>query len=213
MENNTDAKLIFYYMKLNMPVQHVDLIICLGSAESRVAHRAAELMLEGVAPKLIVSGGLGKLTKTTSIMSEAERFKSIVVELGVEPERILVEDKATNTGQNALLSYEVAVAGGLTPKSILIVTKPYMERRAYATFCKQWPGEAEFTVTSPNITFEESSEGDTDKDTFISLMVGDLQRIKINLARGFQIEQDIPEEVWAAYGRLVGAGFGRYLES
>jgi hypothetical protein len=42
-------------------------------------------------------------------------------------------------------------------------------------------------------------------------MVGDLQRIKIYPARGFQIEQEIPEPVWQAFEVLVRAGYDKYL--
>jgi hypothetical protein len=42
-------------------------------------------------------------------------------------------------------------------------------------------------------------------------MVGDLQRIREYPARGFQVPQVIPEDVWAAYEALVAAGFDRHL--
>jgi hypothetical protein len=38
-------------------------------------------------------------------------------------------------------------------------------------------------------------------------MVGDLQRIKIYPAKGFQVEQDIPGDVWEAYEKLLEMGF------
>jgi hypothetical protein len=42
-------------------------------------------------------------------------------------------------------------------------------------------------------------------------MVGDLQRIRNYPDRGFQIHQDIPENVWQAYEALVLAGYDKYL--
>jgi hypothetical protein len=42
-------------------------------------------------------------------------------------------------------------------------------------------------------------------------MVGDLQRIKIYPAKGFQVPQEIPDEVWKAYERLVEMGFDKHL--
>ena len=42
-------------------------------------------------------------------------------------------------------------------------------------------------------------------------MVGDLQRIREYPARGFQVAQDIPDDVWAAFETLVAAGFDRHL--
>jgi hypothetical protein len=42
-------------------------------------------------------------------------------------------------------------------------------------------------------------------------MVGDLQRIREYPARGFQISQEIPDDVWEAYEKLVRAGYDKYL--
>ena len=45
----------------------------------------------------------------------------------------------------------------------------------------------------------------------INIMVGDLQRIRLYPALGFQIPQVIPERVWAAYEALVHAGYSERL--
>jgi hypothetical protein len=42
-------------------------------------------------------------------------------------------------------------------------------------------------------------------------MVGDLQRIRIYPGRGFQIEQEIPEDVWQAFGKLIELGYDKHL--
>ena len=42
-------------------------------------------------------------------------------------------------------------------------------------------------------------------------MVGDLQRIRIYPARGFQIPQDMPAEVWEAAQELIRAGYDSRL--
>ena len=79
-----------------------------------------------------------------------------------------------------------------------------MERRSYATFRKVWP-EKDVLVTSPKVSLDEylgkySNEALTTDDV-ISIMVGDLQRIKLYPAKGFQIHQDIPDDVWAGVRR------------
>ena len=48
-------------------------------------------------------------------------------------------------------------------------------------------------------------------DDVIAIMVGDLQRIRVYAAKGFQIAQDIPDDVWAAFEALVKAGYDKYL--
>ncbi len=42
-------------------------------------------------------------------------------------------------------------------------------------------------------------------------MVGDLQRVKLYAEKGFQIPQDIPPDVWAAFEALVAAGYDSRL--
>ena len=85
-----------------------------------------------------------------------------------------------------------------------------MERRSYATFKKHWP-DKELIVTSPQIAFNKYPTPEMPMERVIELMVGDLQRIKIYPAKGFQIPQEIPEEVWSAYEKLVGWGFTGHL--
>ena len=46
---------------------------------------------------------------------------------------------------------------------------------------------------------------------FLNILVGDLQRIDLYGRNGFQIPQEIPPDVWAAYRRLVNAGFDKQL--
>lgn len=42
-------------------------------------------------------------------------------------------------------------------------------------------------------------------------MVGDLQRIKEYPIKGFQIQQEIPSNVWDAYEKLVSLGYTSHL--
>jgi uncharacterized SAM-binding protein YcdF (DUF218 family) len=134
--------------------------------------------------------------------------------MGVPVESILVENRSTNTGENILFTRELLAERELDPQKFILVQKPYMERRSYATFRKLWP-EKELIVTSPRVTFDEYLEKYANerisKDAVVSIMVGDLQRIKLYPERGFQIYQEIPDEVWAAYEGLVRAGYNKHL--
>jgi len=136
------------------------------------------------------------------------------MECGVPEDRILVENKSTNTGENVQFTREMLTARGIDPASFILVQKPYMERRTFATFNKVWPGKV-VMVTSPRLSLDEylarySHESLTSEDV-IGIMVGDLQRIREYPARGFQIPQHIPDDVWEAYGELVRAGYDKYL--
>jgi uncharacterized SAM-binding protein YcdF (DUF218 family) len=134
--------------------------------------------------------------------------------MGMPRTSILIENRSTNTGENVQFTRDMLFARGLDPASFILVQKPYMERRTYATFKKVWPGKP-ILVTSPRMSLEQYLARYTDEslsaDDAIGIMVGDLQRIREYPARGFQIPQQIPDEVWEAYLELVRAGYDKYL--
>jgi uncharacterized SAM-binding protein YcdF (DUF218 family) len=199
---------------MNHQLEKADAILVLCSHDKRVAERGAELFLDGWAPLLIFSGGLGSITSEMWTEAEADQFAKLAIDMGVAREKILIENKSTNTGENVLFTKLLLAEKQLEPETFILVQKPYMERRAYATFRKLWP-EKQALVTSPQVSFEEylskySNEG-LSSDDVISIMVGDLQRIKLYPEKGFQIYQEIPGEVWTAYEELVRAGYNKYL--
>jgi uncharacterized SAM-binding protein YcdF (DUF218 family) len=134
--------------------------------------------------------------------------------MGVPPEQILIESQSTNTGENILFTKQLLAARGLDPRKFILVQKPYMERRTYATFRKLWP-DKDLIVTSPQLSLDEylnhHSHEALSTAAVISIMVGDLQRIKLYPARGFQIHQDVPDDVWSAFEELVRAGYDTHL--
>ena len=210
------AERIWNYHRLCHQLVPADVILVLCSHDVSVAQRGAELWLAGWAPLLIFSGGLGGITRKMWTEPEADRFARIAIEMGVPADRILIENQSTNTGENVQFTRELLDARGIAPARLILVQKPYMERRSFATFHKVWPGK-DVVVTSPQAGFDDylarySNEALT-PDAVVSIMVGDLQRIREYPARGFQIEQEIPEDVWAAFEALVDAGFDSHLVS
>jgi uncharacterized SAM-binding protein YcdF (DUF218 family) len=195
-------------------IAKADVILVLCSHDERVVERAAQLFHEGWAPLVIFSGGHGSITRTLWDEPEAERFARIAVDLGVPRESILIEPHSTNTGENVEFTKRLLAERDLDLQKFIVVQKPYMERRAFATFRKLWP-EKELIVTSPQVSFGEyvahyANRALSAADV-VGIMVGDLQRIKIYPARGYQIAQDIPDEVWNAFEELVRAGYDKYL--
>ena len=204
------AQMIWDYHHVNHHLEKSDCILVLGSHDTRVAVRAAELWLQGWAPLVIFSGGLGRLTEGIWTETEADKFARIAIEMGVPEDAILIENKSTNTGENILFTQELLKKNGLDPQSFIVVQKPYMERRSYATFKKYWPSK-KLIVTSPQIAFSDYATDEISLDRVIHIMIGDLQRIKLYAEKGFQIPQEIPPNVWAAYEQLVGMGYNEQL--
>lgn len=206
------AQKLWDYHHMHHELKPSDCILVLGSHDKRVAERGAELYLEGFAPFILFSGGLGRLTQDLWRQTEADLFAGIAMEMGVPKEAILIENRSINTGENILFSQQVLKEKGMDPERFIVIQKPYMERRSFATFKKHWP-EKEVLVTSPQIPFEDYATEEIPLERVINIMVGDLQRIKLYPQMGFQIYQEIPKDVWSAYERLVALGFDKQLVS
>jgi uncharacterized SAM-binding protein YcdF (DUF218 family) len=205
---------LWRYHQLGHELTPADAILVLCSHDLRVAERGAQLFLERFAPLLIFSGGQGGITRRIWNEPEADQFARIAVARGVPRESILIENRSSNTGENIDFTRQLLADRGLDPQTFIVVQKPYMERRSYATFRKRWPDKS-VRVTSPRVGLDEYLQAYTHEsltvDDVISIMVGDLQRIREYPARGFQIPQDIPADIWRAYEALVAAGYDRHL--
>ena len=208
------AEKLWNYHQLHHELAPADIIMVLCSHDTSVAEHGAQLFLDGWAPLLIFSGGLGAITKHLWREPEADQFASIAVKMGVPRERILIENRSTNTGENVAFTKQLLAERQLYPQKFILVQKPYMERRTYATFKKRWPEKA-VVVTSPRVSFDDYVNRYSNKalssDDVVAIMVGDLQRIRVYATKGYQIAQDIPDDVWDAFEELVQAGYDKYL--
>lgn len=194
---------LWSYMQLDHSLQKSDCIFVLGSNDVRVAEYAAQLFLDGWADKLIFSGGVGRLTEQLFDSSEAQTFATIARDMGVPADSIVIEDKATNTGENVRFTHQLLNNLGQQCQSFILVQKPYMERRTLATFTKQWPDEVKHVcVTSTKTPFCDYFNEQIDLETTVTAMLGDFERIKSYPALGYQIEQVITPDAEAAYQAL-----------
>ena len=208
------AETLWRYHHVNHQLSQADAILVLCSHDTIVAARGADLFLQGWAPLLIFAGGLGSITRRLWREPEANQFARIAAGMGVPEDRMLIENRSTNTGENVAFTKRLLAERGIELQKFIVVQKPYMERRSYATFRKVWP-EKDVIVTSPQVSMDEYlrrySHETLSPDDVIGIMVGDLQRIRLYPAKGFQIHQDIPDDVWLAYEALVEAGYDTHL--
>lgn len=205
------AHALWDYLSDVGPPSVADFMLVLGSHDTRVADRAAELYNQRFAEWFIVTGGYGKVTKGLWNVPEAVHFADIAARLGVPRERIIVEPTATNTGDNiARVRDLVSTHLEIPHRTGLIVTKPYMTRRSIATARKQWPS-VQWFAAAPQLAYDDYPDEFVPKTRMINLLVGDLQRMKIYADQGFQEKQDIPRSVWDAYEQLVKLGFDDFV--
>ncbi|WP_299686446.1 YdcF family protein [uncultured Vibrio sp.] len=199
---------LWNFMAMNHKVEPSDCIFVLCSNDTRVAEYAAKLYHQKIAPYIIFSGGVGRFTQGTFERSEAETFAAVARDCGVPDADIILEKRATNSGENVRFTYELLAERGLSPNKLTLVQKPFMEKRTYATFTKQWPdATSQITVTSQWQNWDDYFNEELPLDMVLGALIADYERIKAYPAQGFQIEMPIPDDVDHAYQALKTLGF------
>ncbi|MFF7328493.1 ElyC/SanA/YdcF family protein [Streptomyces sp. NPDC008150] len=200
------ARLIWDHHQMHHEPRPADVAIGLGSHDLGVATATADLYRAGLFPTVVFTGGNSPTTAARFPRGEAVHYREHALSLGVPDSAILVEPHAGNTGQNITLSREVLADAGITPATVLLVCKPYMERRSYATARKLWP-EAEVRCASEDLTLDDYVKSIGDEKLVLDMLVGDLQRVIEYPKLGYAVVQPVPEDVHEAYESLVAAGF------
>lgn len=203
------ARLFAFLSETEEGPERADIVLAMGSQDLTVADTAARAFREKGAAWLVCSGGFGKDTAQLFQEPEGVLYGQRCLELGVPEDRIIVEDRAANSGENFLLSRALLAGRGILPQRGVIACKPYMARRARAAGAWQWP-EVSWSVARPEVGFQAYIDQGNNMTAVLELMVGDLQRLRVYAGR-FQEPVEVPEPVWAAFERLAGAGYDRFV--
>ncbi|MFJ7066501.1 YdcF family protein [Streptomyces sp. NPDC101115] len=201
-----DARLLWDFQQMGHTPRPCSVAIGLGSHDLGVADVTVALYRRRMMPLIVFTGATSRTTADRMPRGEAEHYRERALELGVPASAVLVEPRARNTGENIRFSKELLAERGAEVSSVLLVSKPYEERRAYATARKLWP-EMEFVSASSPMTLEAYVESIGDARLVLDMLVGAVQRLMIYPGRGFMIELEVPGTVAEAYGRLCAKGF------
>jgi uncharacterized SAM-binding protein YcdF (DUF218 family) len=125
------------YIFLPARREKADLALVFGTRHHEAVEAAAEAYREGLVPKILVSGGVNRVTGE----NEAERMKRELVELGVPEGDIITEGKSTNSLENVLFSLKTIdkEIGLGNVARVMTVVKHYHSRRALMTLRKHFP--------------------------------------------------------------------------
>lgn len=202
--------ILWRYLRRGEPVRPADLLFVLGNEDLDCATLAAELWHRGVAPLIAISGATGRNTRNVFRRSEAELFADEARRCGVPEDAILLETRATNTGENVRLTRELLRAKNLSPGRILAVQKPYAERRVAVSLHHYWPGPA-VSVTSRDIGFDEYAARTSGRAELIAMLVGEVHRMGVYPGRGWQAPEPVPPDAIEAMRFLAASGHDRHV--
>jgi uncharacterized SAM-binding protein YcdF (DUF218 family) len=200
-----DAQALWDYQLMGHSPQPCGAAVVFGSHDLGVAARAVELWHAGLFPVAVFTGGNSPTTRERFPRGEAVHYREYALRAGMPDAAILVEPRAANTGENLALSRAVLETAGVEARRVLAVCKPYMERRVWASAQVVWPG-VEVVCASERVTLAQYVRGIGNARLVVDMIVGDVERVIAYPARGFAVEQAMPDAVRAAYERLRADG-------
>ena len=184
MRNNIEDITKFIFIK-DKP-ETADIIFIPGSSNWVLAETAAGLYKEGKADKIMPSGRyfykIGRFLNERvtderykgNFRTEAEFLSSVLVKNGVPDKDILIEEKATNTYENAIFSKDLLKENNLTVKKAIICTQAFHARRAFMTYSHLFP-DTEFYVV-PTDTQGITADSWYKTERGIQVVLGELQK-------------------------------------
>ena len=215
-----DISLLARFLAAPTPLPNkADLIVVLGSALPVNATYGAQLFHQGLAPFVLISGGIGHSTPSLwanleeegiegEDRAEADIFHDLMVgRYRVPAEKILVESVSTNCGSNAVQSKRLLDKVGLQPQSMILIQDPTMQRRTHASFQQSFPESALFSAPPfiPTVTPAGLENEGWSFDRFLELILGEIPRFAAYgpEGQGFIAHTDVPNEVHSAWARLT----------
>lgn len=211
-------------------MSNADILVIAGNSMPTIAKYASVLYHEKIAPTLLVCGGIGHSTNLLyenmekcgygkreqwHKKSEAECLRYVLETNGVEKKDILLEMKSTNTGENASYTKEVLVQREISITSMVLLQDPILQLRTYATFQKVFPSlnirsYAPFrpTIHKEGFPVKDEIEDVWDKQRFLSLLMGELQRVYDDqngygpCGKNYMNHVDMPKEIYNAWQRV-----------
>ena len=191
---------LWEYLAVSEAPRPADVVFVFGSADMAVPDHAARLYLAGHAPRVLVSGSFGRLTRDVFDKPEAYVFRDRLVAGGVPAEAVVAEPAAASTLENVRFGMAALAARGLRPRTALLVAKGFALRRCVATFARQHP-QVRVRPCRPEASLEAAF--DRSRPAFAARLVAELDRLERYAAQGDIEPQEIPPHVRDAARRIT----------
>jgi uncharacterized SAM-binding protein YcdF (DUF218 family) len=153
----------------------VDIIMIPGTAQTVLAERASELYLQWYAEFIIMSWSVNK--RLPHWVTEARHNADVMIERWVAPLHVLLENEATNTYENAVLTREMLDDLGIKYEKAMLVCKNHHSRRALMTYQTVFWAQTEFIVDTVIDESWITPENRYENQARIDKVLGHVQKI------------------------------------
>ena len=142
--------LLGQYLSPSDTLTKADAIVVVSGDNDRMKH-AIDLYKQGLASKLILSGAAREGFTSNALAMHLEASAA-----GIPNEAVIMEEKATNTYENAVFTKEIILSQGM--KDVILVSSPYHQRRVYETFRGVFRGMNIKLQNNPSVYFNWKSD-------------------------------------------------------
>lgn len=201
-----DVETLWNYHNMQHELYPCDVGVGLGSHDLGVAVIAVQLFLQEMFPWIVFTGANAPTTVERFPRGEAVHYAEYAWEKGVPSASVLIEPAARNTSENITFTRDLLTKNDIEVKSLILMSRPYQQRRAFATCKMVWP-EVDVLCASLPLSLDDYVVSIGDARKVIDMLVGDTQRIDVYARLGFAIPQVIPPSVEASFSRLVEKGY------
>lgn len=205
-------------------VSFFDVVLVFGCDVLETAQSAARVYHAGLCKKLLFSGGIGHGTAglrkkaalqygmDTENWPEGDIMAAIAIEyLHVPAEAVLIENRSTNSGENAAFSLQLLEERGVQHNTILLIQDPFMQLRSHLTLkANLKKGQRAFSYAPLIPTSEDLiHQRHWTKERFVELLTRELPRLRDDengygpKGAGFIEHVDIPAVVEQSYALIL----------
>lgn len=192
--------LSFLVIRDTLPKQ-ADVLMLFGSNDLLVPQCAANVLNKVEIGWVLVCGGYGRLTGELQ-EPEAMVYRDILLKNGVPEKKIIIEKESTNSAENIRFGFKKLEELEISPRNIILVQTPVLQRRIYLTFRKELPDVKEVINYAPYLPVLDDPRSFSRS---MELALGEIKRLQEYGPQGsnFIIEPDLPEYVLVAYEELL----------
>ncbi|EKQ51718.1 MULTISPECIES: YdcF family protein [unclassified Clostridium] len=227
--NNLDSR----ELEKEYGIKKVDILVLLGNSIPYTIECTAEAIRNNLCDKILINGGIGHSTELlrkqirnnnnfnfidVDNKAEADIFFEIMTKFyNIEPNKIIVENKSTNCGDNALKAVKLLEELNINYSSLLLIQDPTMQLRTYASFLKYIDYKKTKIINyAPFIPIINNDlklinsdvDGIWNEERYFQLIMGEIPRLKDDeygygpKGKNFIAHIDIPVEIEKCYKEL-----------
>jgi len=194
------AFILYNWLALSEKPQKADSIFLFGSPSLSVPEKGLELYKKGFAPYIVVTGERSLSEESGWDMTLADKYAEYLRRGSVPQKCIIIQNKSVNTLQDVTFSLPILVANEIPCNRVILVNRPFQQRRCNATFRRQSPTTELINV--PCDTREPIDMSEVEAFEFAVKCVREYEKIQTYADKGDIERQHPPEEVREAYREL-----------